>query len=126
MTQSDGENTTPQASAKPTHGVKRKYNKSNNGDHIKSSVPKKEPKLEPEIMLQDPTSEHGGEALALNEGYDDYGDYEAGPSGEGDDSKGRLMIIFIFSLWSSENLNALFWKSCLKTTVSVEMFRNRF
>ena len=105
LTQSDGENTSSQSSARPSHGVKRKYNKSNNGDHIKTSVPKKEPKLEPEIMLQDPVSEHGGEALALNEGYDDYGDYEAGPSGEGDDSKGRL-ISFIFS----KQHIAIFWK----------------
>ena len=39
-------------------------------------------------MIDDNPSEHGGEE-GLPEAYEDYGDYEAGPSGEGDEGKGR-------------------------------------
>ena len=81
LTQDDNYSPSASSSSRPSQqGIKRKY-KSNNGDNVKTSYPKKEPKIEPEISLEHP-EEHVGEE-DLGEDYGDYGDYEAGPSGEG-------------------------------------------
>ena len=49
LTQDDNYSPSASSSSRPSHqGVKRKY-KSDNGDKVKTSYPKKEPKIEPEI-----------------------------------------------------------------------------
>ena len=83
LTQDDNYSPSASSSSRPSHqGVKRKY-KSNNGDNVKTSYPKKEPKIEPEISLEHPDEHAIGQDEDIGEDYGDYGDYEAGPSGEG-------------------------------------------
>merc|ERR1712223_681582 len=62
--------------------AKRAKLKSNGDNIIKSSVPKKEPKIDPEIIEEVPPADQGDSL----EGYEDY--YEAGPSDPGEDGKG--------------------------------------
>ena len=83
LTQDDNYSPSASSSSRPSHqGVKRKY-KSDNGDKVKTSYPKKEPKIEPEISLEHPEEHAIGQDEDIGEDYGDYGDYEAGPSGEG-------------------------------------------
>ena len=84
LTQDDNNSPSASSSSRPSHqGVKRKY-ESNNGDNVKTSYPKKEPKIEPEISLEHPEEHAIGQDEDIGEDYGDYGDYEAGPSGEDD------------------------------------------
>ena len=82
LTQDDNYSPSASSSSRPSHqGVKRKY-KSNNGDNVKTSYPKKEPKIEPEISLEHPDEHAIGQDEDIGEDYGDYGDYEVGPSGK--------------------------------------------
>jgi len=90
LTQDDNYSPSASSSSRPSHqGVKRKY-KSNNGDNVKTSYPKKEPKIEPEISLEHPDEHAIGQDEDIGEDYGDYGDYEAGPSGEDDDQLAKF------------------------------------
>ena len=89
LTQDDNYSPSASSSSRPSHqGVKRKY-KSNNGDNVKTSYPKKEPKIEPEISLEHPDKHAIRQDEDIDEDYGDYGNYEAGPSGEGLDGMPR-------------------------------------
>ena len=72
--------------------AKRAKLKSNGDNLIKSSVPKKEPKIDPEIIEEVPPADQGDTL----EGYEDY--YEAGPSDPGEDGKGRDPFFFFFKV----------------------------
>ena len=90
LTQDDNYSPSASSSSRPSHqGVKRKY-KSNNGDNVKTSYPKKEPKIEPEISLEHPDEHAIGQDEDIGEDYRDYGEYEAGPSGEDDDQLAKF------------------------------------
>jgi len=107
LTQDDNYSPSASSSSRPSHqGVKRKY-KSNNGDNVKTSYPKKEPKIEPEISLEHPDEHAIGQDEDIGEDYGDYGDYEAGPSGEDDEQLARFKQRFdhfseFFNLLASE------------------------
>ena len=87
LTQDDNYSPSASSSSRPSHqGVKRKY-KSNN---VKTSYPKKEPKIELEISLEHPDEHAIGQDEDIGEDYRDYGEYEAGPSGEDDDQLAKF------------------------------------
>jgi hypothetical protein len=92
LTQDDNYSPSASSSSRPSQqgsGIKRKY-KSNNGDNVKTSYPKKEPKIEPEISLEHPEDQQIGQDEDIGEDYGDYGDYEAGPSGEDEEQLARF------------------------------------
>merc|ERR1712110_247692 len=77
--------------------AKRAKLKSNGDNIIKSSVPKKEPKIDPEIIEEVPPADQGDSL----EGYEDY--YEAGPSDPGEDGKGFEETIEDFNVVEEES-----------------------
>ena len=119
LTQDDNYSPSASSSSRPSHqGVKRKY-KSNNGDNVKTSYPKKEPKIEPEISLEHPDEHAIGQDEDIGEDYRDYGDYEAGPSGEDEEQLEKFKQKFahlseFFHLYEAirgkNNVFSLRWK----------------
>ena len=82
LTQNDNYSPSSSSSSHPSHqGVKRTY-KSSNGDIVKTSYPKKEPKIEPGISLEHPDEHVVRQDEDIGEDYGNYGNYEAGPSCE--------------------------------------------